>query len=67
MSKGTKNWSSVNFVTILGYIYQIKLCGISNNFNQFAHLRSASRVNSEVIKMATVALLIRIYEYIEVC
>ena len=58
-----KMWSHVNFVTIFGDSYQIKLCGISNNFNQFTYLKSVSWVNSDVIKTAAIALLIRIYVY----
>ena len=45
------------------YLNQIKLCGISDNIKQFTHLRSAYGVNSDVIKMAAIALLIRIYMY----
>ena len=56
-----KIWLRVNFVTIFGELYQIKLRGISNDFIQFTHLRCASRVNSYVIKMAVNALLIRIF------
>ena len=56
-----KNWPRVNFVTIFGELFQIKLGGISNDFIQFTHLRSASGVNSDVIKMAVTALLIRIF------
>ena len=33
-------WSRVNFVTIFGDLYQIKLWGICNNFNQFTYLSS---------------------------
>ena len=40
-----KKWSRVNFVTIFGDLYKIKLWGICNNFNQFAHLSSASGPN----------------------
>ena len=47
--------------TISGELYQIKLLGISNDFIQFTHLRFASGVNSDVIKMAVTALLIRIF------
>ena len=50
----------VNYVTIFGELYQNKLLGISNDFIQFTHLRSASVVNSDVIRMAVTALLIRI-------
>ena len=56
-----KIWPRVNFVTIFGGLYQIKLSGISNDFIQCTHLRSASGVNSDVIKMAVTALLIRIF------
>ena len=56
-----KIWPRVNFVTIFGELYQIKLLGISNDFIQFTHLRSASGVNSDVIKMAVTALSIRIF------
>ena len=51
----------VNFVTIFGELYQIKLWGISNDFIQFTHLRSAFGVNSDDIKMTVTALLIRIF------
>ena len=54
-------WPRVTFVTIFGEIYQIKLRGISNDFIQFKHLRCASGVNSDVIKRAVTALLIRIF------
>ena len=56
-----KIWARVNFVTIFGELYQIKLWGISNDFIQFTYLRSASGVDSDVIKMAVTALLIRIF------
>ena len=56
-----KIWPRVNFVTIFGELYQIKLSGIRNDFIQFTHLRSASEVNSDVIKMAVTALLNRIF------
>ena len=56
-----KIWPRVNFVTIFSELYQIKLWGISNDFIQFTHLRSPSGVNSDVIKMAVTALLIRIF------
>ena len=60
-----KIWPRENFVTIFGELYEIKLLGISNDFIQFTHLRCASRVNSDVIKMA---LLIRIHSIcIKVC
>ena len=52
-----KKWSRVNFVTILGDLYKIKLWGICNNFNQFAHLSSASGPSNDVIKMAAIAQL----------
>ena len=51
-------WTRVYFVTIFDELYQIKLC---NDSVQFTHLRSASGVNSDVIKMAVTVLLIRIY------
>ena len=57
MSNGPKNWSRVNFVTIFGDLYKIKLWGICNNFNQFAHLSSASGSSNDVIKMAAIAQL----------
>ena len=67
MSNGTKKLDPCKFRDYFWHIlYQIKLCGISNN-NQFTHRRSAPVVNTDVIKMATIALLIRIYTYIEVC
>ena len=56
-----KNWSHVTFVSIFGDLYQIKQCDISNNYNQFTHLRSASGMNSDIIKMVAVVLLIRMY------
>ena len=56
-----KIWPRVNFVTIFGELYQNKLRGISNDFFQFTHLRSASVVNSDIIKMAVTALLIRTF------
>ena len=63
-----KIWPHVNFVTIMGELYQIELWAISNEFNQFTHLISASGVNSDVIKMAVTALLIRICSIcIKVC
>ena len=58
-----KIWSSLNFMTLFGDLYQINRCGISNNFNQFTHLRSASEINNDVIKMAAVALFIRTHIY----
>ena len=51
----SKKWSRVNFVTIFGDLYKIKLWGICNNFNQFAHLSSASDPSNDVIKMAAMA------------
>ena len=54
---GQKKWSRVNFVTIFGDLYKIKLWGICNNFNQFAHLSSASGPSNDVIKMAAIAQL----------
>ena len=40
-----QNWSRVNYWTIFGDQYQIKLCGIiSNNLNQFTYLGFASGV-----------------------
>ena len=56
-----KNWSNVLIVSIFGDLYQIKQCDISNNYNQFTHLRSASGMNSDIIKMVAVVLLIRMY------
>ena len=52
---------SVNFVTIFGDKYQIKLYGTSNYFNQFTHLRFVSGVNRDVTKLAAIAPLISIY------
>ena len=60
-------WPRVNYVTIFGELYQIKLLGISNDFIQFIHLRSASGVNSDVIRMAVTAQLIRIFIECYVC
>ena len=57
MSNGPKQWSRVNFMTIFGDLYKIKLWGICNNFNQFAHLSSASGPSNDVIKMAAIAQL----------
>ena len=57
MSNGPKKWSRVNFVTIFHDLYKIKLWGICNNFNQFAHLSSASGPSNDVIKMAAIAQL----------
>ena len=57
MSNGPKKWSRVNFVTIFGDLYKIKLFGICNIFNQFAHLSSASGPSNDVIKMAAIAQL----------
>ena len=54
MSNGPKKWSRVNFVTIFGDLYEIKLWAICNNFNQFAHLSSASGPSNDVIKMAAI-------------
>ena len=45
------------FVTIFGDLYKIKLWGICNNFNQFAHLSSASGPSNDVIKMEAIAHL----------
>ena len=42
---------------IFGDLYKIKLLGICNNFNQFAHLSSASGPSNDVIKMAAIAEL----------
>ena len=56
-----KIWPRANFVTIFGELYQIKLWGINNDFIQFTHLRSASGVHRDVIKMAVTGLLIRIF------
>ena len=56
-----KIWPLENFVMIFGELYRIKLRGISNDFIQFTHLRSASGVNSDVITMAVTALMIRIF------
>ena len=55
MSNGPKQLSRVNFVTIFGDLYEIKLWGICNNFNQFAILNSASDPRNDVIKMAAIA------------
>ena len=56
-------WASrVKFVTIFGDLYQIKLWVICNNLNQFAHLSSASGPSNDVIKMATIVLLMYIYK-----
>ena len=52
-----KNMARVNFVTIFGDLYKIKRWGICNNFNQFAHLSSASGPSNDVIKMAAIAQL----------
>ena len=57
MSNGPKKWSCVNFVTIFGDLYKIKLWGICNNFNQFAHLSLASGPSNDVIKMVAIAQL----------
>ena len=53
-------------MTIFGDLYQNKLLD-SNNFIQFTHLRSASGINSDIIKIAAITLLIRIYLYIKGC
>ena len=59
---GQNNWSHVNFVTIFAEIYQIKLYGLSNNLTRLpTHLRSASGVNSDVIKIAAIAIPILKY------
>ena len=42
-------------------VFQIKLCGIRNTFNQFTHMRFASWVNSDVFEMAAIAISISIY------
>ena len=56
-------WASrVNFVTIFGDLYQNKLWVICNNLNQFAHLSSASGPSNDVIKMATIVLLMYTYK-----
>ena len=56
-------WASrVNFVTIFGDLYQNKLWVICNNFNQFAHLSSASGPSNDVIKMAAIVLLMYTYK-----
>ena len=54
-------WPRENFVTIFGELYQIKLGGISNDFIQSTYLIYASVVNSDVMKRAVIALLIRIF------
>ena len=55
-------WASrVNFVTIFGDLYQNKHWVICNNLNQFAHLSSASGPSNDVIKMATIVLLMYTY------
>ena len=56
-----KIWPRVNFVTMFGELYQIKFLGISNDLIQFTHLRSASGVKRDVIKMAVTALFMRIF------
>ena len=53
--------SRVNFVTILGDLYQNKLWVICNNLNQFAHLSSASGPSNDVIKMEAIVLLMCTY------
>ena len=50
-----QKWPRVNFVTIFGDLYKIKLWDICNNFNQFTYLRFASGPSNEVIKMAAIA------------
>ena len=50
MSNGSNKWSRINFATIFGDLYQIKLWGICNNFNQFINLSSASGPSNDVIK-----------------
>ena len=56
-------WASrVNFVTIFGDLYQNKLLVIYNNLNQFAHLSSASGPSNDVIKTATIVLLMYTYK-----
>ena len=57
------NKNLVYFVTSFGYLYQNKVWGICNNFNQITHLSSAS-ANDDVIKMAAKVLLMHIYMYI---
>ena len=52
-----KKWYRVNFVTIFGDLYKIKLWDIHNSFNQFPHLNSASDPRNDVIKMAAIAQL----------
>ena len=52
-----KKMARVNFVTIFGDLDRIKLWSICNNFNQFAHLSSASGPSNDVIKMAAIATL----------
>ena len=37
---------------VFGYLYQIKLCDICSNFNQFTYLSSASGPSNDVRKMA---------------
>ena len=54
---GQKNWSRVNFVTIFGDLYKIKLWDIGNNFNKFTHLSFASGPRYDVLKMAVIAHL----------
>ena len=56
-------WASrVNFVTIFGDLYQIKLLVICNNLSQFALLSSASGPSNDVIKMAAIVLLMYTYK-----
>ena len=33
LSRIGQNWLRVNFMKIIGDLYQIEVCGISNNFN----------------------------------
>ena len=61
MSSGPKQWSCVNFVTIFGDLYKIKLWGICNNFNQFTHQSSASGPRYDVIKMEAIEQLLCVY------
>ena len=52
-----KKIALVNFVTIFGDLYKVKIWSICNNFNQFAHLSSASGPSNDVTKMAAIAQL----------
>ena len=45
-----KKWFGVNFVTIFGDLYQNKLWGICNNFNQFTYLSFMSGPSNDDIK-----------------